>query len=402
MNWKKTGLIAGAVALAGAAGWWFFLRPSGSGNVDLENAAYVTRISDMQGGMVFADRFSGVVEAQETINVQKDQSRDVEELYVEAGQTVMKDQALFRYDVQQTENKITACNLDIEGVNNEINALNGEINELAAQRDKASNDNKLEYTTLIQQRQLQVRQQQYELKSKQAELERLKNDAANATVYSTIAGTVKAINEDGGYDNLGNQLPYISITQLGEYRIAGKISEQSMGTIMAGQPVIVRSRADETKTWSGTVDEVGTEPVNENQNGYYYDGGGEKASKYPFYVKLDNMDGLMLGQHVLIEPDYGQANMKSGIWLDMSFIAYDDNGNPYVWAANKRNKLEKRAVTLGETDEDMWQVEITSGLSESDMIAFPDDSLSEGMDVITPEAMQNMNQGMMETMPEGY
>ncbi len=55
--------------------------------------------------------------------------------------------------------------------------------------------------------------------------------------------------------------------------------------------------------------------------------------------------------------------------------------NAYVWAANDKDKLEKRSVTLGAYDEDTDCYEILSGLDTSDYIAFPDDSLSEGMAV---------------------
>jgi hypothetical protein len=49
-----------------------------------------------------------------------------------------------------------------------------------------------------------------------------------------------------------------------------------------------------------------------------------------------------------------------------------------VWA-DKDGKLTKLAVTLGGRDENLGTVEILSGLSESDSIAFPDSSLKEGM-----------------------
>jgi hypothetical protein len=45
----------------------------------------------------------------------------------------------------------------------------------------------------------------------------------------------------------------------------------------------------------------------------------------------------------------------------------------------RTGKLAKQAVTLGGRDESLGTVEILSGLSESDSIAFPDSSLKEGM-----------------------
>ena len=43
----------------------------------------------------------------------------------------------------------------------------------------------------------------------------------------------------------------------------------------------------------------------------------------------------MLGQHVYIEPDEGQDEKKSGIWLNDYFIVDADTDNPYVWIANR-------------------------------------------------------------------
>ena len=96
------------------------------------------------------------------------------------------------------------------------------------------------------------------------------------------------------------------------------------------------------------------------------------ASKYPFYVELDDAEGLMLGQHVYIQPEIGEGNV--GISISDAFIAYDDEGNPFIWAES-RGKLKKQAVMLGEYDMMMGTVQILEGLTEEDFIAFPDPEL---------------------------
>ena len=55
----------------------------------------------------------------------------------------------------------------------------------------------------------------------------------------------------------------------------------------------------------------------------------------------------------------------------------------YVWAANDKNKLEKRKVELGEYDEMTGEYEILSGLTEDDYIAFPMEGLYEGVTTVT-------------------
>ena len=107
------------------------------------------------------------------------------------------------------------------------------------------------------------------------------------------------------------------------------------------------------------------------------------SSTYPFYVNLDSSDGLMLGQHVYIEPDEGQDEQKAGLWLSEVYIVDADTDSPYVWARNDKKKLEKRSVILGQYDENMGEYEIADGLSKSDYIAYPSDSLKEGMSTTT-------------------
>lgn len=106
-----------------------------------------------------------------------------------------------------------------------------------------------------------------------------------------------------------------------------------------------------------------------------------QSSNYPFYVQLDGTNGLMLGQHVYVEPDIGQQEVKTGIWLSDYFIN-DVDSNPYVWADDGNGKLEKRSVTLGTYDENMMEYQITDGLKEEDAITFPEDGLEEGMKTV--------------------
>ena len=64
---------------------------------------------------------------------------------------------------------------------------------------------------------------------------------------------------------------------------------------------------------------------------------GSQSEKYRMMAmiqySLDSSDGLMLGQHVYIEPDEGQDDNKAGIWLNDYFIVDADTDSPYVWVA---------------------------------------------------------------------
>ena len=104
----------------------------------------------------------------------------------------------------------------------------------------------------------------------------------------------------------------------------------------------------------------------------------QSTSKYTFYVDIEDLDGLIIGQHVYMRVDDGTPDPDGKIRLATGFIN-DIDGDAWVWAEDSANKLEKRSVTLGEYDETEDTYVIEKGLSETDYIAFPSDNLEVGM-----------------------
>ena len=392
MSRKKIGVIvaAGVIAVAAVIGgiWYFGKGNSGSGKS--ADKVFVQKVSEIDKWNTGVNSsYSGIVESQETWDVNKDTERQVKEVLVAVGDTVDVGTPLFTYDTKEAENQIAQTKLEIESISNDISNYNSQIDELQKEKKNAPEDQQFEYTTQIQTLQTNIKQSEYDQKSKQADIDKYQQTIDNAVVTSKIAGVIKSINEDGT-DASGNTTAFMTVLATGDYRIKGKIDEQNVSYLTVGQEVIVRSRVDENVTWKGTITAIDTETTaDNNSNGSvsYMDGSdssSEGATKYPFYVTLDSTDGLILGQHVFIEPDYGQTEVKEGIWLDESYIVQDD-GDPYVWAANDRNKLEKRKVELGEYDDTLFKYESVSGLTEEDYITWPMTGLYEGVTTVTDE-----------------
>ena len=348
-----------------AAAFFIWSKFFGGGISTNEDAVYMQKVSSLMNYGFSVDRYSGVIEAQKTQSYKRDPEKTVEEIYVTVGQEVKQGTPLFTYDVRSAENNIASTNLDIEGLYNDIEVLNA-----------AGSSTEIK---------LQISEKQLEIRQKQADLERYNQEIEQAEVLSTIDGVVKAVNPDGGNDDRGNDLPIVAVTETGEFRVKGKVSEQTISTIYPGMEVIIRSRVDESQTWPGKIGNIETEPANENNGygGFYEESAGEKSSTYPFYVSLDETEGLMLGQHVFIEPDYGQSSIekKEGIWLDMSFVVYEEDGRPYVWSA-ERGRTVKQYVELGETDEETYSVQILDGLTEDSLVTWPDEGIKEGMKAV--------------------
>lgn len=367
------GVMAGVLLVAGLG---FFIGSRGKASGD--EYVYVSSVSTIvnQGSLGIQQRFSGVVEPQQTYEVTLQQDRTVKEVLVEQGQEVIVGTPLFVYDTEQSESDLAQAELELERLKNDIVNLNEQISALEKEKRSAGEDEKLSYTTQIQSAQNDIKKTEYSIKSKNMEIEQLKNNIENAQVVSEVAGLIKSV----GQNNDQNGSGYITILESGTYRIKGMVNEQNMYSIAEGQPVIVRSRIDDS-IWYGTMGSVDTENAQSGNENYYYSGyddGMNQSSKYPFYVSLDSDEGLMLGQHVYIEMDMGQEEEQTGLWLPEYFIC-DADTDPYVWADNGKGRLEKRQVVLGEYNGDMMEYEILEGLTLEDGITFPEEVLKEGL-----------------------
>ena len=339
---------------------------------------YVQSVADLMdlGGIAPGDRFAGILVSENVTEIQKDSDKTVAELLVKEGDDVTEGQALFSYDTDQLQLSLDKQKLELEQLKAAIDNYEDQIDELKKERNNASSGDKLSYTVQIQSLEVELKESQLNLTAKETAVAQSEALLENATVYSPVTGRVQSISENG-YDNYGNSLPYISIRQAGSYRVKGTIGELQLGGLMIGSRVKIISRTDETQTWTGTVSLVDYEnPYQGSDYDMYYGSSSDEmtsASKYPFYVELDGTEGLILGQHVYLELDTEEGE-ASGPSISSAFFCYDEEGNVYVWAEG-RNGLEKRVVTLGEYNMALDTYEVLDGLTESDYIAFPDETV---------------------------
>ena len=396
---KKKGiiiLIVVLLVLAGAAGTVYYVLHNKKEKTS-EELVYATKVSDLTGNYDLMEcRYMGTVESQEVKGVNRDADKKIKELYVKEEDEVKEGDVLFEYDTESMELQLRQLELELTSINNNITTLNQQISSLVSEKAAAPAEEQLGYSAQIQNLQAQVNQANYDASAKQLEIDRQKLSMENTKVVAPMDGIIKTINENNStsssgdnsnYDNSNNNSSdstsnaYITIMAKGDYRIKATASELTVRSMSEGQSMIIRSRVDDT-TWTGTVTKIDLEhPDNGNNNDNYMMGsGGTTATKYPFYISLDSAEGLMLGQHVYVEADYGQGDVKEGLWLDEFYIMQEDDG-AYVWAENAKGYIEKRKVELGEYDENMMRYQILSGLTEDDYIAYPEERVKEGMKV---------------------
>ena len=348
-----------------------------------ENQVFVQKVSDLAqlGGIGVTDRFSGMVVSENVTEIQRDKDKVVEQLLVREGDDVTEGQTLFSYDTDQLQLTLEKQKLELEQLSASIENYGQQIIQLEKDRERANSGDKLKYTIQIQTNQIDLKEAELKLKTKQSEVQKSEHLLSNAVVKSPVDGRVTAISEEGT-DEYGKPKAYITIQQTGSYRVKGTLNELQRGAIMEGSRIRMESRRNPEEFWMGTVTLVDYEnPVQNNNNGYYISGGSDEmsaSSKYPFYVELDSSEGMILGQHLYLTvagEEEAEPGHPEGVTLGSAFIAYDEDGTTYVWADNGQGRLEKRALELGDYDMNRDAYQILSGLSEEDYVAFPNEEL---------------------------
>lgn len=348
--------------------------------VSVQSVSMLTGVSSL--GMY--SRYAGIVQSGDVEKIEKSSDLEVLEVKVSAGDMVKKGQVLFTYDTDAISLDLEKKQLELEQLNGAIETKTQQIAALEKEKAAASSADQLDYTLQIQELQLDISESKYNVSAKEKEIARTQNLLENAEVKSPVDGTVQSVNEPGATDSNGAPLPFMTVAQTGDLRVKGTINEQNRASLSEGMAVIIRSRTDDTVTWSGTISVIDWEsPVDDSSNGYYMDYGTSdemtSSTSWPFYVTLDSSDGLLLGQHVYIEPDFGTADTQQ-MYLPAAFIL-DADSDPYVWVANDKDKLEKRSLSLGEYDADLDSYPVLDGLAPEDYIAFPDETCKAGVAV---------------------
>ena len=244
MNWKKWLAMGCVMTLCAAL--------AGCGD---NTKVYVQSVEVLasQGGIAPGDRFSGLVVSEHVTQIKKDDDKTVAELLVKEGDDVKQGQGLFSYDTEELQLTLDKQRLEVEQLNASIENYKSEIKSLERERDKTGGTTRLQYTVQIQTAQVDLKEAELKLKTKESEVAKSEELLANATVTSPVDGRVQAISEEGATDNNGKPLPYITIQQIGSYRVKGILGELQRGAVAEGSRMRLISRTDDSQTWTGTV-----------------------------------------------------------------------------------------------------------------------------------------------------
>ena len=335
----------------------------------------VQRADSLLAGSGAGDRYAAMVVSEDVTDIKRDYGKSIEELYVAVGDNVKAGDKLFSYDLEALELELEKQQLELEKMKNEQTTYAEQLTKLEQQLSYTYNEaDKSRLTLEINTLKTTQLENDYQIMAKENSITDLQETLANVDVLSPVDGTVRSVNEEEGAES------YISIQQEGAYRIKGSLNEMSMyaGGLMPGVRVRAYSRVDSSMYWDGTVLSIDTDNPTQNEEDYWY--GGDpmtSTSGYAFYVELDSVDGLLLGQHVYVE--LAPAGELEGLWIPEGFFtafgADETTGEMTgtLWVAGSDGKLAERSVILGMYDGMSFSYEIVSGLDGGEYVADPMD-----------------------------
>lgn len=182
-------------------------------------------------------------------------------------------------------------------------------------------------------------------------------------VYANINGVVRTVGDPEDPPTDGSA--FMEISGAAGMYIKGSISELMLEQIEVGQEISANSW-NTGQVYTAVISEISEYPTDERS----YGEGNPNVSYYSFMAYIEDSEGLSNGDYldVSITPAASGENMNA-LYIEKAYVR-TENGRSYVMKAGEDNRLVKQYVETGRTIYGS-SVEIKSGLSLEDRIAFP-------------------------------
>lgn len=220
-----------------------------------------------------------------------------------------------------------------------------------------------EINQMIKEKQQEIASLQLSIKQANLDITKLENTLKESTVKSTVNGIVKSAGDP--LEGAEEGKPFMVVDSEEGLYLTGSVSELQLNLVNVGQPVSVMSW-NSGMTYEATITEISPYPSSAN---FYY-GSNPNVSSYPFKAYIENSDGLRNNEYVQISMNTQSRDTDTNALYIYKAYILSENGHSYVYIQDENEKLKKQEVTTGKTIYGSY-IEIKTGLSEADYIAFP-------------------------------
>ncbi|NQK16820.1 efflux RND transporter periplasmic adaptor subunit [Streptococcus suis] len=364
------GLGVVAVALVGGALIFSNMLTSPSSSEDV--AMSMTYTVAKEGSIASSTLLTGTITAADEQYVYYDPSKgDLSEVLVAPGAKVEVGTPLIRYDATELQSALDTAVRGRDKIGRQIADLrtNGQTVQTTgdAETDAAAT------ATAQRSVDMQLADLNDSYADAQAAVDKAYTTLTEATVTSTVAGTVVEVNKAVSKNSTSSQT-VVHIVNQGSLQVTGSLTEYDLANIAVDQEVKLTSKVYPDKTWTGKITYISNYPSS-NQAGATTTGTGGSGAKYPFKAALTSELGeLKQGFSVNIEV----VNTSKNILIPVSAVVPEEDKN-YVWTLVD-GKAKKVEVTLGNAD--ALNQEVTAGIAAGDkVITIPTPNLEDGKEV---------------------
>lgn len=195
----------------------------------------------------------------------------------------------------------------------------------------------------------------------QADLKELQNELEDGVVYAKKDGIVTTVCDPANPPKDGT--PFLQLSGASGLYISGTIGELDLDKVKVGQSVSAVNYMT-GDTYKGTISEISNAP----SDSVNYGDSNPNSSFYGYTAYIENPQNLKKGDSLQLTIDTSSEGSGSGLYIDKSFVR-TEHGQSYIYK-DDNGKLKKQSVKTGRTLWDSY-VEIKSGLTNDDYIAFP-------------------------------
>jgi HlyD family secretion protein len=269
--------VTGAVValLAGAAGWWLFLR--GDDAMPQGEIIEVTR-----GDLVETASATGSIEPKVLVEVKSRASGEVIEVRVQEGETVEAGQLLFRLDPVDADRAIVEAKAVEERARAElaqaqasltvaeaearerkaqhaVSARGTEMGLVAAESTRTSATTAEVAEANVSLRRAAIQASRAQLAAAQLAVQQAERRRAETDIVAPISGTILDVQVERGsivasaVTTVGGGTPLATLADLRDLRVIGAIDEAQIGKVKPGQRAILRVSAHPDREFDGEV-----------------------------------------------------------------------------------------------------------------------------------------------------
>ncbi|HFI0301085.1 TPA: efflux RND transporter periplasmic adaptor subunit [Streptococcus suis] len=375
-----SGLGVAAVALVGGA----LLYSGVMGGSTVSEETMPTSLSYQvvqEGSIASSTLLTGVVSAAEEQYVYYDPSKgDISEILVEPGSQVEAGTALLRYDSTELQSALDTAVRARDKVGRQIDELQQNYQTVTVPADATTGEDTQSTSQQSYDSQLADLNDAYA--DAQAAVDKAYTAVLEATVTSTVSGTVVEVNKSVSKNATGSQT-VIHIVNQASLQVKGNLTEYDLANIATDQAVKLTTKVYPDQTWDGKISYISNYPATDQEASAVAGATSGTSAKYPFKVALTSEVGdLKQGFTVNIEV----VNTSKNILVPVTAVVYEED-KTFVWTIVD-GKAKKVEVTLGNAD--AINQEVQTGLAVGDhVISFPTLDLEDGKEVEAYEEPAN-------------